>query len=173
MNTRISVIIPFRKRPGDWACIERLDQAIACFSDQPAMELVVLDTGRDSAGLKLTNRQQKNLRYVHEFQSGVFAPGRVRNAAVAHATGQYIFLFDADLLISREIVDQLHDFVQALTLEGPQAFRMFPCLYLSQPYSAHFAPEFLKPALQQRLCQAVFESWFRGEVCKVDGIALA
>ncbi|WP_257288765.1 hypothetical protein, partial [Endozoicomonas sp. SESOKO2] len=38
---------------------------------------------------------------------------------------------------------------------------------------AHFKAEFFKPVLQQALYQEAFESWFRGEVCKVDGIALA
>ncbi|WP_422134131.1 glycosyltransferase [Endozoicomonas sp. ALD040] len=173
MNKLLSVIIPFRKRSGDRASIERLDQAIACFADQPDIELVVFDTGRQSTRLKLTNGQQDNLRYFHQYQPGVFAPGQVRNAAVAHATGQYIFLFDADLLISREMIDQLSGFVRELSLEGPLAFRMFPCLYLSQRYSAHFTAEFFKPVLQQALYQEAFESWFRGEVCKVDGIALA
>ncbi|WP_257281339.1 hypothetical protein [Endozoicomonas sp. ISHI1] len=84
MNTLLSVIIPFRKRSGNRASVERLDQAIACFTDQPDIELVVFDTGRQSTRLKLTNRQQNNLRYFHQYQPGVFAPGRqVRNATVA------------------------------------------------------------------------------------------
>ena len=173
MSTHLSVIIPFRERSGDRASIERLNQAIACFAGQPDIEIIVFDTGRQSAWFKLANRQQENLRYFHGVQPGVFAPGQVRNAAVAHATGQYIFLFDADLLISREMVDQLSDFVRELVLEGVQAFRMFPCLYLSQQHSACFATDFINPALQSVLCREVFASYLRGEVCKVDGIALA
>lgn len=173
MNALLSVIIPFQKRSGDRASIERLDQAIACFTDQTAIEVVVFDTGRQSARGKLASKQQGNLRYIHQFQPGVFAPGKVRNAAVAHATGQYIFLFDADLLISRTMAAQLSDFVRELASEMPQVFRMFPCLYLSQAYSSHFTAEFLNPAMHQALYQKVFTSWFRGEVCKVDGIALA
>ncbi len=173
MNRLLSVIIPFRERSGDPNSVERLNQAIACFADQPYMEVVVLDTGRQSVCFKLANRQQKNLRYFHEVQPGVFSPGQVRNGAVARATGDYVFLFDGDLLISREMVDQLSGFVRELISEGVQAFRMFPCFYLSQQYSARFAAAFVKPALQSILYRDVLESYLRGEVRKVDGIALA
>ncbi len=50
---------------------------------------------------------------------------------------------------------------------------MFPCLYLSQPYSPLFVADFVDPALQQGLYLEVLESYLRGEVSKVDGIALA
>ncbi|ELT95299.1 hypothetical protein CAPTEDRAFT_191734 [Capitella teleta] len=169
----LSVIIPFRERPGDLDSVHRLDAAIACFAGLSNIEVVVFDTGRHSTRLKLTNSQQENLRFFHQFQPGVFAPGRVRNAAVAHATGRYIFLFDADLLISRKMAGQLSGFVRALESEGPQAFRMFPCLYLSQRYSARFAADFLKPSIQQSLYSDVLESYLRGEVSQVDGVALA
>lgn len=71
------------------------------------------------------------------------------------------------------MVQQLPDFVRELATEGPQAFRMFPCLYLSQSCSAHFAANFLKPTLQAALYRDVLESYLLGEVSKVDGIALA
>ena len=173
MNAVLSVIIPFRERSADPDAIRRLDTAIACFAGVPNIEVVVCDSGQQSTDFKLTGRQQENLRYYHQCQPGVFAPGRVRNAAVERATGRYIFLFDADLLISRKMVEQLSGFVRELAIEGPQAFRMFPCLYLSQSCSAHFAANFLKPTLQAALYRDVFESYLRGEVSKVDGIALA
>ena len=168
----LSIIIPFCKRLFDSGSVQRLDDAISCFADQPNIEVVVLDTGRHSAQLKLTHRGQENLRYSHQFQPGVFAPGLVRNTAVALATGQYIFLLDADLLISHQLVSQLVSYAQTLASEGPQAFRMFPCLYLSQACSADCAAEFREPARQPALYRKLLTSLLLGEAHQLDGIAL-
>lgn len=173
MSRQLSVIIPFCERPSDLGCIGRLDAAIACFSGLSDIEVVVFDTGRESAQPKLINQKQKNLCYFHKYQPGVFSPGLVRNAAVGCATGRFIFLFDADLLISRYMAEQLVGFIDSMDAEGPQAFHMFPCLYLSQQYSSSFPEDFIKSETQQALFHDVLESYLRGEVCRVDGIALA
>lgn len=114
MKCKFSIIIPFRKRPDDSDSITRLDTAIACFATIQAIEVVVLDTGQHSIWPQLVNGRQKNLCYFHQPDSGVFSPGRVRNWAVEKATGQYIFLFDADLLISHKLLCRLLECIGTL-----------------------------------------------------------
>lgn len=105
MSILLSVIVPFRKRSGDAGSVRRLDQAVGCFAGLANVEVVVYDTGSQSARPLLENQHQDNLCYFHQSIPGVFAPGRVRNLALACATGQYVFLFDADLLISRSVAE--------------------------------------------------------------------
>ena len=139
----ISIIIPFKQRPGDPDCIRRLAHALQCFAGVPDTEVVVYDTGASSlAALDLKLLSQGNLTYYHQPEPGVFAPGRVRNHAIEKARGRFIFLFDADLLISHSAIETLFSQLQAMEQEGAQVFRMFPCLYLSKGYSQHFAEQF-------------------------------
>lgn len=165
-HLKLSIIIPFSKRLADADCLRRLDQAIGCFAQQPNIEVVVFDVGRRSALSALDHRHQPNLRYFHEYSSGVFSPGRVRNLAVNCARGEFIFLMDADLLISRAMVDRLLGYTEVLNSATPQAFYMFPCLYLSQAYSTDGQPSSFA-------YEALLESYLSGEIDKVDGIALA
>ena len=167
---KLSVIIPFSQRAGDSDAIRRLDNAIGCFAEQTAIEVVVCDAGRCSSYAKLSNRQQANLRYIHHYESGVFSPGHVRNRAIDHAVGRYIFLMDADLLINQALISKLLRYVDDLTDVAPQIFYMFPCLYLSQDYSAQLT---VQPPFTLPNYQLILESYLRGERDRVDGIALA
>ena len=156
----LSIIIPFAERDTD--SIRRLNDALACFANQPAIEVVLVDVGRHSVLTKLTYCEQINLRYSHCYQRGVFSPGRVRNCAAEQATGDFLFLMDADLLISQRMIATLFRCIESLQAQVPQAFCMFPCLYLSQAYSA---------AEQDH--QPLLAAYLSGKVDKVEGIALA
>ena len=116
---------------------------------------------------------QGNLVYCHCPEPGVFAPGRVRNQAVKRARGRFIFLFDADLLISRVLVESLAMHRLAMEEEGVSAFRMFPCLYLAQSYASGFSKQFSTLSSQSHLYSEVLSSYLLGELTQVDGIALA
>ena len=159
----LSIIVPFAERDTD--SIRRLNNAIACFAHQPTIEVVLVDAGRRSVLTKLTNTDQVNLRYSHCYQRGVFSPGSVRNFAAQQATGDYLFLMDADLLISQHTITTLFSCIASLQTQAPQAFCMFPCLYLSQAYSAI--------AATQQDYQPLLAAYLSGKVNKVEGIALA
>ena len=170
----LSVIIPFRKRANDPDCIRRLECAIECFADVPEVEIVVYDTGTvplTEYGLSVLNKA--NLSYYQKPERGVFAPGRVRNHAINKARGRFVFLFDADLLISYSVIEALLKHIRVLEKEGPQAFRMFPCLYLSKSYSQVFAESFKCRELQRQLYLDTLDSYLGGELSRIDGIALA
>ena len=69
----ISVIVPFKYRKGDPACLIRLSRAISCFANRNGVEVVVYDT----SSLSISKRVQKNInfpgiRYFHCSESSVF-----------------------------------------------------------------------------------------------------
>lgn len=60
-----------------------------------------------------------------------------------------------------------------LDAEGVEAFRMYPCLYLSRDYSPHFAARFSHQVQQPSLYQEVLDVYLQRKGALIDGIALA
>lgn len=92
-----------------------------------------------------------------------FSPGIARNKIISNSPSENIFVFDADLLISKSFLAQLNDEVTKLNDSAIQAFHMYPCLYLTKEETERFDGDF----------QGCLESFLRGENHRVEGIALA
>ncbi len=164
----ISVIIPFSYRKGDKACLQRLFNTVACFEEQPDLELVIFDVSRlQRTELVSELKCLSYVKYYHQPQRGVFSPGAIRNLAVEKACGGYLFFCDADLLCSRSFVASLTEHQTQLAIEGLHAFAMFPCLYLSEKATGRIL-DGCKPDYN-----LYWQSYLSGELENVDGIALA
>ena len=173
-DTLVSVIIPFMDRKGDKNCLLRLYNSISCFVDWKNFEVIVYDTSKKSCfTLIQLSLISKNINYYHEPSQNLFSPGKTRNQAIKKASGRYIFIFDADLLISYQSINLLIGQVKNMEKEGPQSFRMFPCLYLSKEYSYKFISYLVDIQTQQKFFSQVLTSYLKGEISKVDSIALA
>ncbi|WP_429135219.1 galactosyltransferase-related protein [Aeromonas hydrophila] len=91
---------------------------------------------------------------------GLATPSTTRNYAARSACSDNIFLLDADLICSPNIVKEI-DKIRPFT--PTQYFSMFPCLYLTKEETERFDGDF----------QGCLESFLRGENHRVEGIALA
>jgi len=93
----------------------------------PEIETIVVDYSPKPSQLIEDNCDQ----YIKEDYVKIFNPARARNVAVKHASAEYLFLHDVDLLYSVEFYDYLILEVDKLRSRGFQSFAMLPCLYLT------------------------------------------
>ena len=165
----ISVIIPFCYRKGDSFCIVRLQNTIECFKGLDNVEVVIFDTSvnRERYLSCLEKFVNSNIKYFYNPEHSIFSPGKTRNSAVEKAQGDYIFFCDADLLCPISFVELLLNFCNKLAEIGPQAFAMFPCLYLSEKTTLSIISG------QKPDYSFYHESYLKGELEYVDGIAVA
>lgn len=91
---------------------------------------------------------------------GLATPSTTRNYAAKNADSDNIFLLDADLICSPNIVKEID---KIRPFAPTQYFSMFPCLYLTKEETERFDGDF----------QGCLESFLRGENHRVEGIALA
>lgn len=92
--------------------------------------------------------------------NGLATPSTTRNYAAKIAESDNIFLLDADLICSPNIVKEMDKNRPATPT---QSFSMYPCLYLTKEETERFDGDF----------QGCLESFLRGENHRVEGIALA
>ncbi|HGY1007797.1 TPA: galactosyltransferase-related protein [Aeromonas salmonicida] len=97
------------------------------------------------------------------YNSESFSPGIVRNYIVDSSLADNIFIFDADLVISKSFLESLRTEASRINRTAVQAFHMYPCLYLTKEETERFDGDF----------QGCLESFLRGENHRVEGIALA
>lgn len=164
----ISIIVPFRYRNGDKECLLRLQNALHCFAGKSDLEVILFDTSPRSFSKQVQEIScLPGVKYFHQYESNVFSPGETRNKAVSKAQGRYLFFFDADLLCTSDFATVLVEQMTSLQKTGRHAFAMFPCLYLSEKATRKLrrgaTPDYL----------AYMESYLRGELSDVDGIAVA
>ncbi len=116
--------------------------------------------------ITLCNHKDNNIKLIpHRFfkNSDDFSPGIVRNEIINESSSEKIFICDADLAISNKFLDALTYDALQLNENSFQAFRMYPCLYLTKEETERFDGDF----------QGCLESFLRGENHRVEGIALA
>jgi predicted glycosyltransferase involved in capsule biosynthesis len=94
-------------------------------------EIVIVD-----ASPKPTDRAQHlikvdGLRYCHAPQAGVFSAGAARDIGAQHASRDFIFFFDVDLVFNSELVTKIQSALTDLEA-SPLSFLMVPCLYLKK-----------------------------------------
>lgn len=93
----------------------------------------------------------------------LFSPGQERNKLSYISTSDYLFFSDVDLIASPLMAKNIPSRIEKLHLDYPQAFEMYPCLYLTKEETERFDGDF----------QGCLESFLRGENHRVEGIALA
>lgn len=97
-------------------------------------EVVMIDTGSTDGTLECLYGLQKTLPYplhIGKFKEDPFHFGKAKNAAVNLATGDYVFVLDADERLSQELLDGLRDFVgraQPEAVEFPRHDELVPHL---------------------------------------------
>ncbi|WOQ11920.1 galactosyltransferase-related protein [Aeromonas media] len=162
-NYLLSTITPFNKRSIYSLATSRQSNFLKYIPKKNSHGLidniVILDTsnttefkGYDFSFLQLNSDE-----------NSIYSPGAVRNFAVTYATSNFLFFMDADLLCSSTLEKELIDSVKSLANIAPQAFDMYPCLYLTKEETERFDGDF----------QGCLESFLRGENHRVEGIALA
>ncbi len=104
-----------------------------------------------------------SLLQLNSDENSIYSPGAVRNFAVTYTASNFLFFIDADLLCSSTLEKELIDSARYLANIAPQAFEMYPCLYLTKEETERFDGDF----------QGCLESFLRGENHRVEGIALA
>lgn len=162
MSHDLIIITPFHFQQsgrGDMgAAIKRLDACIQSLATKPDLDIRIPTNRKQS----LSSRVNAHLMdYVPPFP--VYSPGIARNHAIRYSSAQVIFLMDADLRCSPELVEQLSERSQICSQYGLTAFEMYPCLYLTKEETEQFDGDF----------QGCLESFLRGENHRVEGIALA
>ena len=108
MIPTVSVIIPAYNRAG------LIGETIECMIRQslPPHELFVIDDGSTDDTVQVVQSFGKRVRLISQFNAG---PGAARNAALAHATGEFVQFIDSDDLATR---DKLALQASALTKTG-------------------------------------------------------
>lgn len=131
----------------------------------PLCEVVVDVQGTLEHSLTELAQVHHNLRVVHspKIAHQAYSPGQARNRAIACAKGEYLFLMDADLQCAPPLLHALVARSQRLATRGPQAFEMFPCLYLTEQ--------------ETKRGDIVFEdyvaAYLSGRIDRIENIALA
>ncbi len=69
--------------------------------------------------------------YITAKIDGVFNPARARNLGVQHASGEYLFFHDVDLMYGPAFYESLIQEANKLKGIGLESFAMLPCLYLT------------------------------------------
>ncbi|MFM1684638.1 galactosyltransferase-related protein [Aeromonas salmonicida] len=162
MKPSLSVITPFyfqqSGRGNLSAAIKRLEACLQSLYIKPSLD-VLIPTNRAPSLLGKVDAQ-----LIDDVQSlPVYSPGIARDHAIQYSYARTIFLMDADLLCSPEMVEQLSGRSQICSQYGLTAFEMYPCLYLTKKETERFDGDF----------QGCLESFLRGENHRVEGIALA
>ncbi|MFM5846219.1 galactosyltransferase-related protein [Aeromonas veronii] len=93
----------------------------------------------------------------------VFSPGIVRNLGVQKASSEFLFFMDVDLICPPKLAGNLDTRCKPLSASNRNSFEMYPCLYLTKEETERFDGDF----------QGCLESFLRGEIHRVEGIALA
>ena len=94
-------------------------------------EIVVVDASPESESQAQRLRQLDGVRYFHAPQKGVFSAGVARDIGAQHASREFIFFFDVDLVFHPELVTNIQSALTNLAA-SPLSFFMIPCLYLKK-----------------------------------------
>ncbi|MEB6379758.1 galactosyltransferase-related protein [Leclercia adecarboxylata] len=162
MPLDVNIIIPFyfqQSGRGDLdSAKKRLDYCLLSLDNKPNIT-ILLSTNQIQS---LTGKLRCQL--INDMQSlPVYSPGVARNHAINFSTTSSIFLMDADLRCPTTLIEHITLRNNSLCKAIPNAFEMYPCLYLTKEETERFDGDF----------QGCLESFLRGENHRVEGIALA
>lgn len=159
---KISIITPAYAIPNSKKVSYSLQQRfIACcraFHGKSNIHLVA------HTNLPLGILQDENVS-IHQdlYSGGVYSPGGSRNKIISNVHSECVFIVDADLICSPNVVSSIqHANTMHANLDKVN-FQMYPCLYLTKEETERFDGDF----------QGCLESFLRGENHRVEGIALA
>ncbi|WP_429144837.1 galactosyltransferase-related protein [Aeromonas veronii] len=127
-SPKISFIVPFCERlwcPDDGRLILLIGRLLQVINTEIILHLtgnmpkVILDA--------LTALPHLNL--IRRDITEVYSAGHARHDAAKHASGDYLFFIDADLLLHPHMMVELANRTVELARQGIQAFEMYPCIY--------------------------------------------
>ncbi|MFQ2059617.1 galactosyltransferase-related protein [Aeromonas veronii] len=157
--SRISVITPFFfKGNGRGTYIEAQSRLEKCFLSSVNIDKVLI--GNLAWNCEIF-KDVKTTTYIHKHS--VYSPGVARNKAVMSTSNEWIFLLDADLILTSLLATNLTERIRKVSNLSNVSFEMYPCLYLTKEETKRFNGDF----------QGCLESFLRGENHRVEGIALA
>jgi predicted glycosyltransferase involved in capsule biosynthesis len=157
---QLSVIYPVHITKNSKYIIKRINKCLSnTLYGLPQAEHIIVLSG-DKKYIQAAKVELENLKasanitlsikvYLWRKTTYPYSPGTARNIGIRAATKQQVLFWDIDLLGSPALFTAIPRHLK-IFLEQPEAFYMYPCLYLTDSYSKHFTNDF-KQAYQDVL----------------------
>jgi len=161
----LSVIIPIYASC-DWNSHVGIRVAEVVFDWVPyGCEIVVVDASPEPVNQAQRLRQVDGVRYFHAPQTGVFSAGVARDIGAQHASRDFVFFFDVDLVFHQELVTKIQSALTNLAA-SPLSFLMIPCLYLKKNATRTVEHD-------RRAIQNYWRAYLQGDFSGVINLAVA
>jgi len=131
-NIKLSIIIPIKVTFQNRFLLKRLSNLIQFFSQYDDLELVVVDSTPSRWYSKIVSKNSSVVEYYHLDIHDIYSASKARNYGTQKANGEYILFFDVDLVVKDDFIDNVFKDIKEIKQKAKEAFKIYPCLYLSQ-----------------------------------------